>query len=121
MMGSYCPVLETPENQHFLRLTKAAGQYPAENNFVGWLAAQTMWEALRSIGGRAEDRDGLVTALRQVQFKGPMGSFRYDWWGNPTVDFFMQEVKRVGGEFHNVCIEKIPEVGHPDDIPFPPK
>jgi branched-chain amino acid transport system substrate-binding protein len=119
--GSYCPTLNTPENQHFVRLVKATGQYPAEYNFFGWSAAQTMWEALRTIGGRAEDREGLVKALKQIRYVGAAGPFRYDDNHNPIVDVYMQEVRRVDGELHNVCLDKVAEVGHPGDIPFPPR
>ena len=118
--GSYCPTLKTPENQILAQLVKTTGEYPAEYNYYGWSAAQTMWEALKSIGGRVEDKDGLVKALEQIRYVGAMGPFRYDANHNPILDVYMQEVRRLGGELHNVCLGKVPEVGHPGDIPFPP-
>jgi len=120
-IDSYCPTLDTPENQNFVRLVRTAGQYPAENNYYGWSAAQAMWEGLRGVGGRAEDREALAKALEQVQFANLMGPFRYDQNHNPIVDTYIQEVRRVGGEFHNTCVERIPSVGHPGEIPFPPR
>jgi len=119
--GSYCPTLSTPDNQQLARAVKGIGQYPAEYNFYGWAAAQTMWEALRAIGGRAEDHDALAKALQDVRYVGATGPFRYDANRNPILDVYMQEVRRVDGELHNVCLDKVPEVGHPADIPFPPK
>ncbi len=120
-LSSYCPTLDTPENREFARLIKTTGQYPAEYNFYGWSAAQTMWEALKSIGGRAEDKEALAQALGQVRYTGPAGPFRYDENHNPIMDQYLQEVRRVGGELHNACLEKVPQVGHPGDIPFPPQ
>jgi branched-chain amino acid transport system substrate-binding protein len=119
--GSYCPTLETPENQILAQLVKARGEYPAEYDFYGWAAAQTMWEAVKSIGGRVEDRDGLAKALAQTRYVGAMGPYRYDANHNPILDVYMQEVRRVGGELHNICLGKVSEVGHPGDIPFPPR
>jgi len=119
--GSYCPTLRTPENLLLVQLVKTTGDYPAEYNFYGWAAAQTMWEAIRSTGGRVEDREALVKALAETRYVGAMGPFRYDENRNPIVDVYMQEVRRVDGELHNVCLEKVAEVGHPGDIPFPPR
>ena len=119
--GSYCPALDTPENRELVRAVKSIGQYPAEYTFYGWAAAQTMWEALRVIGGKAEDREALTKAIAEIRYTGATGPFRYDQNHNPIVDVFMQEVRRVGGELHNVCLEKVAEVGHPGDIPFPPQ
>jgi branched-chain amino acid transport system substrate-binding protein len=119
--GSYCPTLTTPENQQLARAVKGIGQYPAEYNFYGWAAAQTMWEALRVIGGRAEDHEALARALQEIRYVGASGPFRYDAHRNPILDVYMQEVRRVDGELHNVCLDKVAEVGHPSDVPFPPK
>lgn len=119
--GSYCPSLTTPEHQQLARAVKGIGQYPAEYNFYGWAAAQTLWEAMRAIGGRVEDREALTKALQETRYVGATGPFRYDANRNPILDVYMQEVRRVDGELHNVCIDKVAEVGHPADIPFPPK
>jgi branched-chain amino acid transport system substrate-binding protein len=80
-----------------------------------------MWEALKSIGGRVEDREALVKAIKQIRYVGAMGPFRYDENHNPIVDVYMQQVRRVEGGLHNVCLEKVADVGHPGDIPFPPR
>lgn len=119
--GSYCPALDTPENRELVRAVKSIGQYPAEYNFYGWAAAQTMWEALRAIGGKAEDREALRKTIAEIRYTGASGPFRYDPNHNPILDVYMQEVRRVDGELHNVCLAKVPEVGHPGDIPFPPQ
>ena len=120
-LGSYCPAVDTPENQQFVRLVKATGQYPAENNFYGWTAAQTLWEALSSIGGKVDDPDAVVQALQRVRYVGPMGPFHYDENHNPVLDAYVQEVRKTGGEYHNACVDKVPQLGHPGDIPFPPR
>lgn len=118
---SYCPALETPENQSFVKLIKAAGQYPSENNFYGWSAAQALWEAMNAVGGKVEDAEALVKALERVRYVGPMGTFSYDENHNPVLDAYVQEVRKVGGELHNTCVDKVAQVGHPAEIPFPPK
>jgi branched-chain amino acid transport system substrate-binding protein len=120
-LGSYCPVSDTPENQQFFRLSRGAGQYPAENNFYGWTAARTLWEAMSSIGGKVEDGEALVQALRRVRYVGPMGPFHYDENHNPVLDAYVQEVRKTGGELHNACLDRVAQLGHPADIPFPPR
>ena len=119
--GSYCPGLDTPENREIVRAVKSIGQYPAEYDFYGWAAAQTMWEALKNIGGRAEAREELAAAIAQIRYTGATGPFRYDENHNPIVDVYLQEVRRVDGELHNVCLDKVAGVSHPADIPFPPR
>jgi branched-chain amino acid transport system substrate-binding protein len=120
-LTSYCPGVETPENQAFVRLIKAAGHYPAENDFYGWTAAQTLWEAMNGIGGKVEDPDALVQALQRVRYVGPLGPFHYDDNHNPVLDAYVQEVRKIGGELHNACLDKVPQLGHPAEIPFPPR
>jgi branched-chain amino acid transport system substrate-binding protein len=120
-LDSYCPALDTPENQAFVRLVRGAGQYPAENTFYGWTAAQTLWEAMNSIAGKVEDPEALVQALQRVRYVGPMGPFHYDDNHNPVLDAYVQEVRRIGAELHNTCVDKVAQLGHPGDIPFPPR
>jgi branched-chain amino acid transport system substrate-binding protein len=121
-LDSYCPALETPENQAFLKLTRAAGQYPSENNFYGWSAAQTLWEAMDAVGGKVEDTEALVKALERVRYVGPMGSFPLRRESQPDPRRLRAGgFARSGGELHNVCVDKVTQVGHPADIPFPPK
>jgi branched-chain amino acid transport system substrate-binding protein len=120
-LDSYCPAADTAENREFVRLVKATGQYPAENTFYGWTAAQTLWEALHAIGGQAQDAEALVAALARVRYVGPMGPFHYDEQHSPVLDAYVQEVRKVDGELHNACLERVPAVSHPGDIPFPPR
>jgi len=81
-LDSYCPALDTPENQ---------------------------------------DPEALVQALQRVRYVGPMGPFHYDDNHNPVLDAYVQEVRRIGAELHNTCVDKVAQLGHPGDIPFPPR
>lgn len=118
--GSYCPTLKTPENQEFVRIIKSTGHYPAEYDFYGWAPAQTLYEAIKSVNGKVEDRDGLIKAIEKVNYIGPSGRYRYNRYHSPVLTIHMQRVELVDGEPHNVCIGSVPDVSTPTDIPFPP-
>ena len=56
-----------------------------------------------------------------IFYTGPMGPFRYDANHNPVLDAYVQEARKVGNEFHNACADKVLQLGHPGDIPCPPR
>jgi branched-chain amino acid transport system substrate-binding protein len=108
----YSASLETPANQRFrAAFEKAYNRLPSfysENCYTG---ARILGEALRAIGGKAEDRAALVAALRQVKITdAPRGPVEMDAYGNPTQNIYIRKVERVGGKLQNTVIHTYPAV-----------
>ncbi len=109
----YSAALDTPHNQRFARAFEAragkSASYYSEATYTG-----TRWivEAIKAIGGRVEDREALLAALRRVEIKdAPRGPIGVDRWGNPVQNIYVRRVERVGGRLQNTVIHTFPSVG----------
>jgi branched-chain amino acid transport system substrate-binding protein len=75
-----------------------------------------MWltEAITKIGGKVEDREAFLKAVREVELKGsPLGpSVKLDQYGHPVYTAYIRKVqKRADGKKWNVPIASYPDVG----------
>ncbi len=68
-------------------------------------------EAIKAVGGKVEDRAGLLAALRKVDIKDTArGPISIDAYGNPIQNIYVRKVERVGGRLQNTVIATIPDV-----------
>jgi branched-chain amino acid transport system substrate-binding protein len=117
---TYCGTLDTPENKMFVdgyqsRYKAVPGSY----QYMGYMAAKMVIQALKDINGRAQDREAFVTALSKVQVKGPMGMASFDEHHGMVGDFYVLTVEKgKDGRLQNSCGERIPQVKDPYEI-FP--
>ncbi|HYZ34667.1 MAG TPA: ABC transporter substrate-binding protein, partial [Crenalkalicoccus sp.] len=86
---------------------KRYGRIPSLYGFS--MYSGTMWvaKALEKIGGRAEEREALLKAVRETVLEdSPLGSaVRLDDYGNPIYDITIRKVvKRADGKFWNVPV-----------------
>jgi branched-chain amino acid transport system substrate-binding protein len=109
----YSAALDNPHNQKFARAFEAragkSASYYSEATYTG-----TRWivEAIKAIGGKVEDREALLAALRRVEIKdAPRGPIGVDRWGNPVQNVYVRRVERVGGRLQNTVIHTFPNVG----------
>lgn len=109
----YSAALDNPHNQKFARAFEAragkSASYYSEATYTG-----TRWivEAIKAIGGKVEDREALLAALRKVEIKdAPRGPIGVDRWGNPVQNIYVRRVERVGGRLQNTVIHTFPNVG----------
>ncbi len=108
----YSASLDTPANQRFRAAFEKAYQrtpsFYSENCYTG---ARIINEAVRSIGGRVEDRAALMAALRKVKIiDAPRGPVEMDAYGNPTQNIYIRKVERVGGKLQNTVVHTYPAV-----------
>ncbi len=108
----YSASLDTPANQRFRAAFEKAYQrtpsFYSENCYTG---ARIINEAVRSIGGRVEDRAALMAALRKVKITdAPRGPVEMDAYGNPTQNIYIRKVERVGGKLQNTVVHTYPAV-----------
>jgi branched-chain amino acid transport system substrate-binding protein len=108
----YSAALDTPVNKVFAEAYRArykkVPSYYSESMYTGgkWLVA-----AIDAIGGRVEDRQALIDALRQARPTGlPRGPVELDAYGNPIENVYIRRVDRVNGQLQNTVIDTFPRV-----------
>ncbi len=116
---TYCGTLDTPENRRFVEGYKARyNALPGSYQYMGYMAAKLILQALKDIQGRAEDKEAFLAALRKAQLRGPMGMASFDERQGMVGDFYILKVVKKDGRLQNECIERIPQVKDPYDL-FP--
>ena len=103
----YTVDLDTPSNQKFV-----AGMLRDYENLPGLYAAglyingMVADAALKKTGGKADDRDALIKALREVALTDtPRGPFHFDHFGNVVGDIFIRRCERMDGKLVNTTIK----------------
>ncbi|HEV8473087.1 MAG TPA: ABC transporter substrate-binding protein [Methylomirabilota bacterium] len=109
----YSQALENPANQKFNKAFEAsAGKIASYYSEATYTNARGIVEAIKLAGGKVEDRDALLAALRKVDLKETArGPLRVDDWGNPIQNIYIRKVERVGGRLQNTVIATYPAVG----------
>jgi len=102
----YSGALDNPQNQKFVKAFEAkagkAASYYAEACYTN---ARWIVEAARALGGKVEDREQFLAALRKVELKdSPRGPLSIDRFGNPVQNIYVRKVERVGGRLQNTVI-----------------
>jgi branched-chain amino acid transport system substrate-binding protein len=105
----YSDAIETPENRRFvaafLQKYKVKPDGWAEQGYVG---AKAVADAVKAVGGKIEDRAAFLAALRKVRFDGPAGPVWFDDNQQRVFDVYIRKVEKVGNEYVNRVIDKIP-------------
>ena len=103
----YTVDLDTPSNQK-----SVAGMLRDYENLPGLYAAglyingMVADAALQKTGGKADDRDALIKALREVALTDtPRGPFHFDHFGNVVGDIFIRRCERMDGKLVNTTIK----------------
>ena len=117
---TYCGTLDTPENKRFVDGYKARYKaVPGSYQYMGYMAAKMVIQALKDTKGRTDDKDAFIAALSKVQIKGPMGMASFDEHHGMVADFYLLTVgKDKDGRLQNRCDERIPQVKDPYEM-FP--
>jgi len=109
----YSQALDNPANQKFSKAFEAkAGKISSYYSEACYTNARWINEAVKAIGGKVEDRDAFLAALKKVVLKDTArGPLSVDRWGNPVQNIYIRKVERVGGKLQNTVIATIPSVG----------
>lgn len=106
--GPYAVGFDTPENRLFVQAVwKNTGKVAGVDAYMGYVGARAAIEALKAVKGRVEGTATYLEALRNVEFVGPAGRFKFDKHQNAVVNLYLQEVRETKGELHNVLVEVI--------------
>ncbi len=108
----YSAQLDNPANKVFVagmqREYKIDPGYYAAGTYI---SAQVLDAALASIGGKIEDKDAFIKALRTGTFPDTArGSVRFDQFGNVIGNVYIRKVEKKGGKLVNTVIKTYPDV-----------
>jgi len=108
----YSAALDTPANRKFVPAYRArynkVPSYYSESMYTG---SKWVFAAIEALGGRVEDREALIAALRAAKPTGlPRGPVELDAFGSPIENVYVRRVERVNGELQNTVIETFPRV-----------
>ena len=108
----YTADLDTPSNQKFV-----AGMLRDYENLPGLYAAglyingMVVAAALEATGGKTDDRDALIKALRAVSLTDtPRGPFHFDHFGNVVGTIYVRRCERKNDKLVNTTIKTYPNV-----------
>ena len=108
----YSATSDTPDNKRFVQAMM--DEYKTVPGFYTagtYTAGLFLEEALKSIGGKFEDKAAFVRALHNVSLTGgPMGPIRLDEYGKPILSIHIRKVERRNGQLVNTIVETIPNV-----------
>lgn len=114
----YSPHIDSPENKAFVDAFKAKyGRIPNQFAYQGYIAGRVAAEALSKVQGKVEDKQALLKAIKDVQFVGPAGPFRFHpETQNVVLTVYFRKVQRLPyGTLGNVVLGKRENV---DDLSF---
>jgi branched-chain amino acid transport system substrate-binding protein len=114
----YFSSINTPENKSFVKDYESKyGKPPTWFATSGYIQAQAIDEAAKRIGGKVEDKEAFVKAIKAVRLKTPAGPFRFDEKNEPVQPRYIIEIREVEkGRMAPVIIDTIPEF-----LPIVPK
>ena len=109
----YSQALDNPTNAKFNKAFEAsAGKIASYYSEATYTNARWIVEAIKAAGGKVEDRDAMLAALRKVDLKDTArGPLKVDDFGNPIQNVYIRKVERVGGKLQNTVIATYPSVG----------
>jgi branched-chain amino acid transport system substrate-binding protein len=120
----YSAALDTPVNRRFVKDYRGRfGKVPSYFSETNYTSGRWIREAITAVGGKVEDKEALLAALRKVELAdAPRGPVKLDAWGNPIQNVYIRKVERNrDGELQNTVVVTIPAVSqfwkyNPDDF-----
>ncbi|HYL31960.1 MAG TPA: ABC transporter substrate-binding protein [Stellaceae bacterium] len=106
--------LKTEANRRFIAAMK---KYYGADIPIGFYAAalyvngQILEAALKTTGGKVDDRDALIKAIRAVSLsETPRGPVKFDEYGNLVFTVYIRRVEKRDGKLVNVTVKSYPNV-----------
>ena len=109
----YSAALDTPINRRFVKAYRERfGKVPSYFSETNYTSGRWIHEAVKAVGGKVEDREALLAALRKVEIvDAPRGPVKLDAWGNPVQNIYIRKVERnKDGELQNTVVVTVPAV-----------
>ncbi len=108
----YSSEIDTPSNKRFVAdILKEYGNIPGGYAAGLYINGMCIEAALKKTGGKTEDRQALIAALRAVSLTDtPRGPFHFDHLGNVVGTVFIRRLERKNGKLVNTIIKTYPNV-----------
>lgn len=104
----YTPYLDFPENKRFVEGFRAKyNALPGSTALSGYVGAMAIAKALEAVGGKVEDKQAFLAALRKVNLTTPMGPFRFDEKQSAIFNLYLTKVTERDGTFVPETIERM--------------
>jgi branched-chain amino acid transport system substrate-binding protein len=110
--GWYAAGIDSPENKRFVAaVNKEYGADPGYYTLGAYSAGALVEAAARAVGGKVEDKDAFMKALRNPgTVRDPRGEWKLDEYGNPVMPAYIRKVERRGGKLVNTVVQTYPSV-----------
>jgi branched-chain amino acid transport system substrate-binding protein len=108
----YSAALDTAQNRKFVAAYRQAyGSDPGYYSVGAYTAGLFLKQALDKVGGKVEDTDAFLRALRSVSIAdAPGGPIRLDKYGQPVHNIYIRRVERRDGRLQNVVVHTFESV-----------
>jgi branched-chain amino acid transport system substrate-binding protein len=108
----YSAALDTPAMKAWVAKYKSKyGKVPSYYSETCYTTARWMDVAAKAVGGKVEDREAYLAALKKVELPDALrGPLKLDSYGNPIQNIYIRKVERQGGELQNTVIHTYPAV-----------
>src|SRR6266550_3490586 len=110
--SAYTGDLDTPSNKRLIDgMVKDYGNIPGLYSAGLYINGQVAEAALEKTGGKTDDREAFIRALRSVSLTDtPRGPFTFDRLGNVVGTFYIRRCERKGDKLVNTTIKTYPKV-----------
>jgi branched-chain amino acid transport system substrate-binding protein len=108
----YSAELDFPINKKFVAEIQKdykvdPGVYAAET----YVSAEVLEHAVKSIGGKVEDKDAFMKALKEAKVPDTIrGPVSFDEYGNVVGNSYIRKVEKKGGKYVNAVVKTYPNV-----------
>jgi branched-chain amino acid transport system substrate-binding protein len=108
----YSNDIDTPSNKKLIdRMVREYGNIPGTYSAGLYIAGMVAEAALEKTGGKTDDREAFIKALRSVSLTDtPRGPFHFDRFGNVVGNFYIRRCERKGDKLVNTTIKTYPNV-----------
>ncbi len=110
--SAYTGDLDTPTNKRLIDgMVKDYGNIPGLYSAGLYINGMVAEAALEKTGGKTDDKDALIRALRSVSLVDtPRGPFTFDHLGNVVGAFYIRRCEKKGDKLVNTTIKTYPKV-----------
>lgn len=108
----YSAAIDTPANKAYtVPFRKFAGKSASYYSEALYTGGRWAVEAMKSIGGKVEDKAAFLKALQSQQLTDvPRGPLKISNYGNPIQNVYIRKVEKVNGELQNSIVKTYPNV-----------
>src|SRR5437870_5960354 len=108
----YSNDVDTPSNKKLIeRMVREYNNIPGTYSAGLYINGMVAEAALEKTGGKTDDREAFVKALRSVSLTDtPRGPFSFDHFGNVVGTFYIRRCERKGDKLVNTTIKSYPKV-----------